>query len=172
MPGCKACVVACHSRFGLDDDDSWRDVGKIRSSSTSEQQTVTSACHHGAEPACLSGCPVGAYEKGADTGIVRHLDDQCIGCEYCSLKCPYDVPKYNKELGIVRKCDMCHDRWRGRLRRVQSCPNGAIHIELVSKDEIYQKLNKARRLLRRVSLRLHIPTTRYDGKCKRHGCGG
>ena len=45
----------------------------------------------------MNGCPVGAYEKDADTGIVRHLDDQCIGCSYCILKCPYDVPKYSKK---------------------------------------------------------------------------
>ena len=73
------------------------------------QQTVTTACHHCVEPACLEGCPVLAYEKDAETGIVRHLDDQCIGCQYCVLKCPYDVPKYSAKRGIVRKCDMCYD---------------------------------------------------------------
>ena len=51
-----------------------------------------------------------AYEKDPVTGIVRHLDDQCIGCSYCILKCPYDVPKYSRARGIVRKCDMCHSR--------------------------------------------------------------
>ena len=46
----------------------------------------------------------------AVAGIVRHSADACIGCQYCVLKCPYDVPKYNARLGIVRKCDMCHSR--------------------------------------------------------------
>ena len=95
--GCKACVSACHSLNGLDEDEIWRDVGLIHGGTTAEpyQQTVTTACHHCVEPACLEGCPVRAYEKDADTGIVRHLDDQCIGCQYCVLKCPYDVPKYS-----------------------------------------------------------------------------
>ena len=86
--GCKACVVACHSLNGLHDNESWRDIGTIRGvvDGKIEQQTVTSACHHCADPACLNGCPVGAYEKEKDTGIVRHLDDQCIGCQYCALK--------------------------------------------------------------------------------------
>src|SRR5690606_34885961 len=56
-------------------------------------QHVTTACHHCVEPGCLHGCPVLAYEKDPVTGIVRHLDDQCIGCTYCVLMCPYEVPQ-------------------------------------------------------------------------------
>ena len=132
--GCKACVVACHSLNGLDDQESWRDVGMVVSEATASVQTVTTACHHCADPACANGCPVLAYEKHEDTGIVQHLDDQCIGCSYCQMKCPYDVPKWNVKRGIVRKCDMC----QGRLAVgeapacVQACPNGAIKITLVA----------------------------------------
>jgi formate dehydrogenase iron-sulfur subunit len=137
--GCKACVTACHSMNGLAIDETWRDVGLVlgqvdgRGEREGFQQTVTTACHHCEDPACLSGCPVKAYEKDPVTGIVRHLDDQCIGCQYCVLKCPYDVPKYSADLKIVRKCDMC----TGRLAIgespacVQGCPSGAISIEIV-----------------------------------------
>src|SRR4051812_32729721 len=133
--GCKSCVAACHSLNGLDEAETWRDVGLLVGSSRSRpfSQTVTSACHHCADPACLNGCPVLAYEKDPITGIVRHLDDQCIGCQYCILKCPYDAPKYNARLGIVRKCDMCH----GRLAEgeapacAQACPTHAIRIVTV-----------------------------------------
>ncbi|MEQ1860003.1 MAG: DmsC/YnfH family molybdoenzyme membrane anchor subunit [Chthoniobacteraceae bacterium] len=138
--GCKACVAACHSLNGLDDDEMWRNVGLLHggTSDAPYQQTVTTACHHCVEPACLEGCPVMAYEKDADTGIVRHLDDQCIGCQYCVLKCPYDVPKYSKRLGIVRKCDMCIDRLAvGEAPAcVQACPTSAIRIELADKAEV------------------------------------
>ncbi len=130
--GCKSCVAACHSLNGLDDTETWRDVGLLVSPSKAHPftQTITSACHHCADPACLNGCPVLAYEKDPVTGIVRHLDDQCIGCSYCILKCPYDVPKFSERLGIVRKCDMCH----GRLAEgeapacAQACPTHAIKI--------------------------------------------
>ena len=132
--GCKACVAACHSLNGLDDSETWRDVGLIVSPAPAAYaQTVTTACHHCTEPGCLHGCPVRAYEKDPATGIVRHLDDQCIGCSYCILKCPYDVPKYNDRLGIVRKCDLCH----GRLAAgeapacAQACPTQAIRIVTV-----------------------------------------
>ncbi|RBP47636.1 nitrate reductase (quinol-dependent) transmembrane subunit [Roseimicrobium gellanilyticum] len=136
--GCKACVAACHSLNGLDDDESWRDVGLLVGDVyIPYQQTVTTACHHCVEPACSNGCPVLAYAKDEETGIVRHLDDQCIGCSYCILKCPYDVPKFNKKRGIVRKCDMCHQRLAvGEAPAcVQSCPNGAIAIRIVNVSE-------------------------------------
>src|SRR5262245_17341505 len=138
--GCKACVTACHSLNGLDEGETWRDVGTLFGGTEAEplQQTVTTACHHCLDPACMNGCPVNAYDKDPVTGIVRHLDDQCIGCQYCILKCPYDVPKYSKKRGIVRKCDMCS----GRLATgeapacVQACPNEAIRITIVDREEI------------------------------------
>lgn len=138
--GCKGCVTACHSLNGLDEGETWRSVGLLHGGSTQQpvQQTVTTACHHCVDPACMNGCPVLAYEKDPVTGIVRHLDDQCIGCQYCILKCPYDVPKYHKTKGIVRKCDMCSSRLTvGEAPAcVQACPNEAIKITLVDRQEV------------------------------------
>jgi formate dehydrogenase iron-sulfur subunit len=138
--GCKACVTACHSLNGLDDGETWRDVGLLHGGTTELPvlQHVTTACHHCLEPACMTACPVDAYEKNAVTGIVHHLDDQCIGCQYCTLACPYDVPKYHKEKGIVRKCDMCSDRLAvGEAPAcVQACPNEAIAIRLVETEQV------------------------------------
>ncbi len=186
--GCKACVAGCHSLNGLDHGETWRDVGVVvqlarpaaepcgpscgcANPAASDtvghpapeivSQTVTTACHHCEDPGCLNGCPVLAYEKDPATGIVRHLDDQCIGCSYCVLKCPYDVPKYNQRLGIVRKCDLCH----GRLSAgeapacAQACPTQAIRIVVVERD------NAARPFDPVVSLpqdpAYTRPTTRY-----------
>ncbi len=138
--GCKACVVACHNLNGLEDDELWRNVGQLVGGATDlpVMQHVTTTCHHCIEPACLEGCPAKAYEKDPQTGIVRHLDDQCIGCQYCMLKCPYDVPVYSKSKGIVRKCDMCHQRLSSGEAPacVQSCPNHAIRIRTVSHDDV------------------------------------
>ncbi|MGC1272316.1 MAG: DmsC/YnfH family molybdoenzyme membrane anchor subunit [Planctomycetaceae bacterium] len=133
--GCKACVTACHTLNGLDDGEAWRDVGLLQGGTPDLPvvQHVTTACHHCLDPACANACPVDAYEKDPKTGIVRHLDDQCFGCQYCTLACPYDVPKYHKGKGIVRKCDLC----RGRLAVgeapacAQACPHEAIRVALV-----------------------------------------
>lgn len=149
--GCKACVSACHSLNGLEENETWRDVGLLigGNSGTSYQQTVTTACHHCADPGCLEGCPVMAYDKDVETGIVRHLDDQCIGCQYCTMKCPYEVPKYSKRLGIVRKCDLCYDRLAvGEAPAcVQACPHEAIQIRIVDVVEIRNQTAPGTQLL-------------------------
>jgi Fe-S-cluster-containing dehydrogenase component/DMSO reductase anchor subunit len=163
---CKACVSACHSLNGLEENETWRDVGFIIGEENGKvyQQTVTTACHHCVEPGCLQGCPVKAYEKDPVTGIVVHLDDQCIGCQYCTMKCPYDVPKYSERLGIVRKCDMCH----GRLAAgeapacVQACPAEAIRIALVDVDVVVKEAIPGSNMLPGAHDSSYtVPTTRY-----------
>ncbi len=138
--GCKACVTACHSENGLDEDETWRSVGLIQGGADGNAvlQHITTACHHCADPACMNGCPTLAYKKDEETGVVKHLDDQCFGCQYCILKCPYDVPKYNKKRGIVHKCDMCIGRLAdGQAPAcVRACPNGAIRITVVDTEDV------------------------------------
>ncbi len=168
--GCKACVTACHNLNGLDDDETWREVGVLFGGTVLEpvQQTVTTACHHCVDPACMNGCPVLAYEKDPVTGIVRHLDDQCIGCQYCILKCPYDVPKYSKKRGIVRKCDMCSSRLAVNEAPacVQACPNEAIRIEVVNKAEMVREAALGKFLPDSPDPAYTKPTTLYRTKRK------
>ena len=190
--GCKACVTACHSLNGLDENETWRGVGLLISSAhekvgrwesgkasnatspspahfptfspASYQQHVTTACHHCVDPACLNGCPVLAYEKDSVTGIVHHLDDQCIGCSYCVMKCPYEVPQYHKKKGIVRKCDMCSSRLLTNEAPacVQACPNEAIRITLVGQEQVSIETTSHSQLVPGAPASTYtIPTTRY-----------
>ncbi len=166
--GCKACVAACHAMNGLDDGESWRDVGLLigGTSSLPVLQHVTTACHHCLEPACLSACPVNAYEKDPVTGIVLHLDDQCFGCQYCTLACPYDVPKYHAKKGIVRKCDMCSSRLAvGEAPAcVQSCPHEAIQIQVVDAKSIVEDAEAAVFLPAAPDPQITLPTTTFRTK--------
>jgi len=166
--GCKSCVTACHNLNGLEEDEVWRNVGLLHGGSDEFPvlQHVTSACHHCIEPACLQGCPVKAYEKDPLTGIVQHLDDQCIGCQYCMLKCPYDVPKYSRSKGIVRKCDMCRDRLAADEAPacVQACPHQAISIAIVSKQVVIEESEANVFLPGAPEPSYTIPTTTYKSE--------
>jgi formate dehydrogenase iron-sulfur subunit len=174
--GCKACVTACHNLNGLDEDETWRSVGVLHNAAPDAhlvsamadtlkpvQQHVTTACHHCADPGCAQGCPTLAYEKDPATGIVRHLDDQCFGCQYCILKCPYDVPQYSAKRGIVRKCDLCI----GRLRAgeapacAQACPTQAIRVTLVGTAAVCAAPAEHFDLAGAPDPARVIPTTRY-----------
>ena len=184
--GCKACVAGCHSMNGLDDGETWRDVGQLVGVSGDHErpldgliqdiagaqteipgvQHITTACHHCVDPGCLSGCPVKAYDKDPVTGVVVHLDDQCIGCQYCIFKCPYDVPKYSPERGIVRKCDMC----TGRLAEgeapacVAACPTQAISIQLVEVQDIEKRGGDGVSMPGAPDPTYTLPTTQYVGE--------
>ncbi len=163
--GCKACVTACHSLNGLDEEETWRDVGLLigGTSSNPVMQHVTTACHHCLEPACMIACPVNAYEKNPVTGIVKHLDDQCFGCQYCTLACPYDVPKYHHAKGIVRKCDLCSDRLAvGEAPAcAQACPHEAISIKVVNVAEVRENAEADPFLPAAPEPYLTLPTTAY-----------
>ena len=171
--GCKACVVACHTLNGLEETETWRKVGALASHSVTSLpivQHVTTACHHCIDPGCLNGCPVKAYDKDPLTGIVRHLDDQCFGCKYCTMMCPYEVPQYSSTLGIVRKCDLCSQRLNvGEAPAcVQSCPNQAIRIYIVDVAAVVanRTITAAKSSLVATAplSQITMPTTRYLSK--------
>ncbi len=166
--GCKACVAACHNLNGLEEHETWRSVGVMYGGTDREPciQHVTTACHHCLDPACLTGCPVMAYDKDPLTGIVRHLDDQCIGCQYCIFMCPYDVPRYSTAKGIVRKCDMC----QGRLAAgeppacVQACPSHAIRIRTVSVESVRSRCATDQFIPTAPDPGITLPTTAFTAR--------
>ena len=137
--GCKCCEVACNEQNNNPADIRWRRVGEIEAGDYPFTQRfhLSMGCNHCLDAACLRGCPVDAYTKDGPTGLVLHSADTCIGCQYCTWNCPYGVPQYNPERGVVGKCDMCYNRVTdGREPAcVNACPEGAIRIELVNMED-------------------------------------
>ena len=136
--GCHCCEVACNEQNNNPAEIKWRRVGEAEGGEfpNTLQLFLSMSCNHCIDPACLKGCPTNAYEK-MDNGIVFHHDEVCIGCQYCTWNCPYDVPVFHEERKIVTKCHMCYDRLEAGQTPacVQACPEGAIEIEVVNKSE-------------------------------------
>jgi formate dehydrogenase iron-sulfur subunit len=66
-------------------------------------------CMHCQDPACVSACIVGALIK-QPLGPVTYDVGKCIGCRYCMIACPFQVPAYeyhNPLTPEVRKCTFC-----------------------------------------------------------------
>jgi formate dehydrogenase iron-sulfur subunit len=133
--GCHSCEVACAEQNGLPEGTSWRRVGEIEglgAGGEAKRFHLSMSCNHCVEPLCLEGCPTGAYEKLAN-GVVAHHADDCIGCQYCTWGCPYNVPVFQPDRRIVTKCDMCQPRLEvGKAPAcVGACPTHAITVERV-----------------------------------------
>ena len=142
--GCKTCVVACREANGLEAetpewtgglwdappglDEHTKNVIELYREGE-EHSYVKRQCMHCIDPGCVSACPVKALEK-RKYGIVTWDGDRCIGCRYCQVACPYEVPKFEWESALPRivKCEMClHRIEKGdQPACCEVCPRGAI----------------------------------------------
>ena len=66
-------------------------------------------CLHCVDPACMSACLVSAFSKQPD-GPVVYDKSRCMGCRYCLVACPFEIPTYDYDMPLtpqVRKCNLC-----------------------------------------------------------------
>jgi ferredoxin len=82
------------------------------------------------EPACASACFVRAFEK-SEKGAVIYDASVCVGCRYCMIACPFEIPTYEYDKALtprIRKCTLCHPRIEKGLLPgcVASCPTEAL----------------------------------------------
>jgi Fe-S-cluster-containing dehydrogenase component len=87
-------------------------------------------CNHCQEPACASVCFVKAFTK-TETGAVVYDPSVCVGCRYCMIACPFEIPAYEYDNAFsprVMKCTMCYPRIsKGLLPGcVEACPTEAL----------------------------------------------
>jgi Fe-S-cluster-containing dehydrogenase component len=87
-------------------------------------------CMHCDHPSCASACIVGAFKKQKN-GAVTWDTDKCIGCRYCMVACPFQVPTFDYDKALnpeIRKCDFCYKRTaKGELPAcVNICPVEAL----------------------------------------------
>ena len=142
--GCRTCEAACAEANGLPAPDAMGDdaIFATRRATAPDRFTVVnkaqgggedryakSQCLHCLVPACASACPVKALDKTPEGPVVYH-EDRCIGCRYCMVACPFDVPKYqyDRTVPYVRKCTMCAGRVAsgGKPACVENCPAEAL----------------------------------------------
>jgi formate dehydrogenase iron-sulfur subunit len=159
--GCRGCEAACAESNGLPPPAEGASVLEERRETAQQVFTVVNRfekapgieryvkrqCMHCVAPACASACPVKAMVK-LPTGPVVYDASRCMGCRYCMIACPFDIPKYEYEsiAPRVRKCTFCAQRQaEGKLPAcAEVCPSGALKFgkrsELIeiAKARIYQ----------------------------------
>ncbi len=146
--GCRKCEWACKKAHNIEagnpeeydieltqsvkrrpDHTSLTIVNQYRPSNNNEIN-VKFQCMHCDKPACASACIVGAFTK-TESGAVTWDGAKCIGCRYCMVACPFQVPafEYHKALEPrITKCDFCFERISaGKLPAcVDICPAEAL----------------------------------------------
>ncbi len=133
--GCRRCESACNQRHHLPKPaESFDELSVLEKERRMDETTYTVVnkyyprnigtlkwrqrptyvkfqCMHCNDPSCVSACIVGALTK-TKSGAVVYDVSKCIGCRYCMVACPFQVPayEYNQPLTPrVRKCTFCFE---------------------------------------------------------------
>lgn len=140
---CRACMVACsvENNIPMNKTRIWvAGIGIKGQFPELERASMVYHCMHCEHPDCMSACPVGAYTKRAD-GPVIYNPDRCIGCRYCMNACPFGVPHFDYDKGLIDgafidKCTMCPQRIDNGQEPacVATCPTDA--LEFGERDEL------------------------------------
>jgi Fe-S-cluster-containing dehydrogenase component len=167
--GCRKCEQACNEVNRLPDPEaSFEDLTVLDAKRRPDEKTFTVVnryysgriderdqlvptfvklqCMHCQDPACASACIVGALTK-KDNGAVNYDVSKCIGCRYCMVACPFEIPAYEYQDPVtprVMKCTFCYERVEkaGKLPGcAEICPVEAITY---GKRSTLLKLAKAR----------------------------
>ena len=150
--GCQVCMVACKKANTMPVEHSgseklWDNPidlsaktlniikryengnGKYKNQETNVYSFIKQQCMHCVDPSCASACPASALTKDRKTGIVTYNKDACIGCRYCEIACPFNIPKFQwqEPFPQIVKCQLCnHLLVKGEIAACCSeCPTGA-----------------------------------------------
>lgn len=150
--GCQACMVGCKkaNNMPLESTDllgRWDNppdlsaktlniIKRYASGDGTRKDAITDGyafikrhCMHCIDPSCVSACPVSALRKNDKSGVVTYNKDACIGCRYCQLACPFNIPKFQWESTTpeIVKCQLCNHLLQdgGISACCSACPTGA-----------------------------------------------
>jgi len=146
--GCKSCEIAC----AVEHSSSRSLLQAIRESPAPRARvsvrrgvdySVPLQCRQCDNAPCVEICPAGALERDDPDSPVVVREDRCVGCNWCTLACPFGVIRVDAARGAVIKCDQCVQRvQRGEPPAcVAACPTGALGFKAL--DEILEEKRDA-----------------------------
>lgn len=158
--GCRTCEMVCSEANDLPEPDWEVDILENERRTTEKQFTLINGyqtekgevyvkrqCMHCNQPACASACLTKAMLK-TEKGPVVWEANKCMGCRYCMISCPFDIPKFEHHSANprIRKCTMCWVRLQEGEQPacVENCPAEAVifgkrrDLIEIARERIYQ----------------------------------
>jgi Fe-S-cluster-containing dehydrogenase component len=140
--GCQSCEAACAEANNLPipaigdasvfekvrdtSETQWTLVNRFKTEKG--EIFVKKQCMHCNQPGCVAACLVKAMEKRKNGAVT--WDTNCMGCRYCMVSCPFDVPKfeYGSAVPKIQKCSLCWERLEKGQKPacVEACPAEAL----------------------------------------------
>lgn len=134
--GCRSCLAACTQCGGHDNRNRnyVLDVDPFIS-----RQTIPLMCFHCVNPACARSCPAQAIQIADNGAVLSALVEKCIGCQNCTIACPYGIPKFDQEQNLMYKCDLCYDRTKEGIPPMCAsvCPTNT--LQWIEEAELEEK---------------------------------
>lgn len=149
--GCKACQVACSEWNDLDGvvgecDGTYNNPTDLSATAWTVMRFTEyvnenkndrlewlirkDGCMHCEDPGCLKACPSPGAIIQYTNGIVDFHQENCIGCGYCVIGCPFNIPRLSEKDNKAYKCSLCSDRIAVGQEPAcaKTCPTGAIRF--------------------------------------------
>ena len=154
--GCQTCTETCAETWDLPEPDLDAIDEDVIRNTTDKQWTlinrfevddeeifVKKQCMHCSQPACAAACPTKAMLKTEDGPVVWRAD-KCMGCRFCMVSCPFEIPKfeYDSNMPKIQKCRMCYERLQEGEKPacVEECPEEAMMFG--TRRELIEEANK------------------------------
>lgn len=163
--GCRVCEFICAETHGLPEPEEDDEVAFAKERNPSDTQWsvvnryetekgevfVKRQCMHCMQPACATACLTRAMYK-TPKGPVIWREDKCMGCRFCMISCPFDIPKfeYHSAVPKIQKCRLCWERLENGKQPacVEECPAEALlfgkreKLIEVARERIYKHPDK------------------------------
>lgn len=139
--GCQTCEWVCAEENSLPEPNDYPEIGLERKldptrftvvngfDTSNGEVYVKKQCMHCNQPACDAACLTEAMKK-MEKGPVVWRENKCMGCRFCMISCPFEIPKfeYHSNVPKIQKCSMCWERQKDGLipACVENCPADAL----------------------------------------------